>query len=249
MKKLYILGGGLVLAALAIYIALAFFLGSMVRAGVNGFGPKLTQTKVELGSATLSPFTGSGTLSGLVVGNPKGWSDADAFRLGKVHVEVAPMSVFKDCIVIDEISIDAPEFLYETKIFSSNIKDLLKNIEQFTGSKEKTAPAEDAKPRKFILRKFQLTNGVARLGVGPAAVPVPLPPLTLEDIGVKSGGITADQLAGEIMKNVLGNIVSGTANALGQVGSTSGAAAVEKTKEAAKKAGESLKKLFGDGKP
>ena len=43
-------------------------------------------------------------------------------------------------------------------------------------------------------------------------------------------------------------IVSGTASALGQLGTTSGANTIEKTKEAAKKAGESIKKLF-DGKP
>ena len=59
--------------------------------------------------------------------------------------------------------------------------------------------------------------------------------------GVAEGGITADQLATALMKNVLGSIVSGTANALGKVGATSGASAVEKTKEAAKKAGESIK--------
>ncbi|MBI2498445.1 MAG: hypothetical protein HYV75_11210 [Opitutae bacterium] len=245
MKKIYVFGGGLLLVVLVIYIGLTFFLGSMVKAGVNGFGPKLTQTKVELGSATLSPFTGSGTLRGLVVGNPKGWSDADAFRLGKVHVDMEPMSVFGDCIVIDEITIDAPEFLYETRIFSSNIKDLLKNIEQFTGSKDKTGGTEEGKPRKFVVKQFRLTNGVARLGVGPTAVPVPLPPVSLDDLGVEQGGITADQLAGEIMKNVLGSIAAGTANALAKDG---GASALEKTKEAARKAGEEIKKLFG-GKP
>lgn len=244
MKLLKLAVLGLVVLLIGGYFVVAYALGSVVKAGVNSFGPKLTQTKVELAGANLSPLTGSGTLSGLAVGNPKGWSEGNAFFLGKVHVDVEPMSIFGDHVVINEITIDQPEFAYETKIFSSNIKDLLKNIEQFTGSGGKAAETKDGKPIKFVVKKFRMTNAKATLGTAVAALPVPLPPLSLDDVGVAEGGITADQLAGVIMQNVLGSIVSGTANALGKVGSTSGATAVEKTKEAAKKAGEAVKDLF-----
>lgn len=250
MKKLLLV---LLLLVAAVYVGGMFFLGHLVTAGVNAFGPKLTQTKFVMESATISPLTGSGTLRGIVVGNPKGWSDNDAFRLGKVHVDVAPLSLFGDRIVIEEITIDGPEFLYETKLVSSNIKDLLKNIESFTGAKDTSAqPAtKDGKPIKFEVKRFRLTNGVARLGVGPTAIPVPLPPISMDNLGTAEGGITPDQLAGAVMKNVLAGIVSGTAEALGKVAGTAGATGVEKTKEAAKKAGDALKGLFkkDDGKP
>lgn len=238
MKKT-ILSGGLV-ALLGVYLGLTFFLGSIVKAGVNSFGPKLTQTKVELAGANILPFSGKGTLSGLAVGNPRGWSEGKAFYLGKIQIDVEPFSLFGDHIVINEITIDGPEFLYETRIFSSNIKDLLKNIERFTGRGEKAPVTKGGSPIKFVVRKFRLTNGQARLGAGAAALP--LPPIALDDLGVKEGGITADQLAGVLMKQVLADIVSGTAQELAKDG---GASAIEKTKEAAKQAGESLKKLFG----
>lgn len=245
MKKLFLLLGlGGLVVIIGLYIGVAYFLGSIVKAGVNNFGPTLTQTKVELRAAHLSPLTGSGTLSGLTVGNPKGWSEGDAFTLGQVHVDVEPFSVFGDHIVINEIVIDEPVFNYETKIVASNIKDLLKNIEQFAGSGGKTAATKEGKPIKFVVKKFRLTNAKATLGVGAAALPVPLPPVSLDDLGVAEGGITADQLAGALMKNVLGSIVTGTANALTQVGGTAGAASLEKTKEAAKQAGDALKGLF-----
>ena len=243
MKKILLI---LAVLALGAYFVLAFFLGSIVKTGVNRFGPKFTQTKVELAGAVLSPLSGSGTLSGLTVGNPKGWTETDAFKLGKVHVDVAPLSIFGDHVVINEITIDRPEFLYETRFVSSNIKDLLKNIEKFTGSGEKAAETKDGKPIKFVVKKFRLTNGRATLGVGVAAVPVPLPSISLDNLGVAEGGITADQLAGVLMKNVLSSIVTATAHELAKDG---GASAIEKTKDAAKKAGESIKKLFGDGKP
>lgn len=230
---------------LVVYVGLTFFLGSIVRAGVNSFGPKLTQTKVELAGARISPLSGSGSLTGLAVGNPAGWSENNAFYLGKIQMQVQPFSIFGDHIVIDEIIIDQPEFLYETKIVSSNIKDLLKNIEEFTGSGANEAKTKSGKPIKFVVKKFRLTNGKARLGVGAAALPLPLPPISMTDLGVKEGGITPDQLVGAVMKNVLGGIVDATAKAAVNVGATTGAAAAEATKDAAKKAGDGLKKLFG----
>ena len=248
MKKSYVVGGVLLVLALGTYVCLSFFLGSIVRTGVISYGPRLTQTKVELTEANISPLSGQGSLRGLAVGNPKGWSDGRAFYLGRVQVDLQPWSIFGDHIVINEIIIDQPEFNYETKIVSSNIKDLLKNIEDARGGGAKTATTKSGQPIKFVVKKFRLTNGKATLGVGAAALPVPLPPISLDNLGVAEGGITPDQLAGAVMRDVLSSIVAGTANALGQVGSTAGAASLEKTKEAAKKAGESIKKLFGEKK-
>lgn len=246
MKKAFLLLGlGGLIVLVAAYIGVAYFLGSIVKAGVNSFGPKLTQSKVVLQGAHISPLTGSGTLTGLAVGNPRGWSEGDAFTLGKVHVDVEPFSIFGDHIVVNEIAIDAPVFNYETKIVASNIKDLLKNIQQFAGSGGKEPATKDGRTIKFVVKKFRLTNAKATLGVGVAALPVPLPPVSLDNLGVDQGGITADQLAGEIMQSVLGSIVTGTANALTQVGGTAGAASLEKTKEAAKQAKDAIKGLFG----
>jgi hypothetical protein len=253
MKKLALgLGVGIVLLLVAAYVAATYFLGHIVVAGVNAFGPRLTQTKVALGGATVSPFTGSGTLRDLAVANPRGWSGNDAFRLGHIHVDIVPSSLFGSHILIEEITIDRPEFLYETRLVSSNIKDLLKSIEEFSRKKDaaQQPKAQDGQPIRIAVKKFRLTNGVARLGVGPAAVPVPLPPIALDDLGTAEGGVTPDQLAGAVMRSVLASIASGTADALGQVAGTAGATGVEKTKDAAKKAGEGLKKLFGkDDKP
>jgi hypothetical protein len=246
MKKIYVIGGALLVVLLGVYLGLTFFLGSIVRSAVNRFGPGLTQTKVELLEANLSPLSGRGSLRGLSVANPAGWSEANAFRLARVQVDLQPFSIFGDHVVINEITIDGPEFLYETKIFSSNIKDLLKNIEAATGggptAEAKSGGAQAGAPVRFIVKKFRLTNGKATLGVGTTALPVPLPTIALDDLGVKEGGITADQLAGVIMKQVLNGIATAAANEVARDG---GASVIEKTKDAAKKAGDSLKKLFG----
>ncbi|HWA10007.1 MAG TPA: hypothetical protein VG838_11200 [Opitutaceae bacterium] len=245
-KKLLSLVGVLLVLALVAYVVLQFFLGSIVTRAVNNFAPRLTQTKVELAGAHISPLSGVGTLSGLYVGNPKGWTSEKAFYLGKIHVDMQPFSIFGDHIIVNEISIDQPEFVYETHLVSSNIGDLLKNIESVVGSTGggPQATAKNGQPVKFEVKKFTLTNGKVTLGVGVAAMTLPMPPITLENLGTSEGGITPGQLAFAVMRSVTSSVVGATLKAAGQIGTTSGAAA----SEGVKKAGEAIKGLFGGKK-
>lgn len=246
MKILLVFLGLLLALGVAAYLFLASRLDSLVVHGVNTYGPKLTQTKVELVSASLSPLTGSGSLTGLSVGNPAGWSDGRAFYLGKVQVDVELRSVLGDPIVINEISIDQPEFAYESTFISSNIKDLLKNMEKSTGKGGggREPAARESRSRKFIVKKFRLTNGKATVEAGGKALVVTLPAIRLDNLGVAEGGITAGQLSGVLMNRVLGGIVAGTAKALG-----SEDLSVDKIKAAAKKAADELKKMFERKQP
>jgi len=240
MKFLKIAGLGVVIVLLAGYFILAYALGSAVKAGVNNFGPKLTQTKVELVDADLSPFTGKGSLNSLTVGNPAGWSDGRAFYLGKVKIDVEPGSVFKNPIVINEIAIDQAEFTYETRILSSNIKDLLKNIENYTGARGGQEPvAKDGMPRRFIVKKVRLTNAKATVIVGTNTIALTLPPVGLDEIGSTVGGVTAGELGGAILREVLGKVIVAAADSV-----KSGELSVDKLKGAAKDAGDALKKMF-----
>ncbi len=232
----------LVLVLLAFIVA-QFFLGSIVKTGVNSVGPRMTQTKVQLDGASLSPL-GSGTLTGLTVGNPKGWSDNPAFHLGRIHFDVKPTSLLGDTIVINDLTIEQPEFSYETHIVSSNIGDLLKNIEAAVGPGGEQPKEKNTKPRKFIVKHFKLQDGKVSVGVGPAALPLPLPPLELNDLGVAEGGLTAGQLSFAVMRGVMPNIIAATTGAASKLGGTMGAAGAD----AVKRAGEGLKSLLGGKK-
>ncbi len=246
MKKLLIVLGVLAGLGLIGVLVMAFFLGNIVTAGVNRFAPQITQTNVTLGSAAISPFSGQGTLNNLVVSNPKGWSDAKLCSIGKIHIDVEPFSVLHDHIVVNELVIEQPEFLYETKVIASNVSDLIKNIDQATGGgKDSTqATAKNGQPIKIVVKKLVVQNGRVTLGLGPTAFAVPLPPITLTDLGTAENGITPGGLALAVMRAVTPNIVAASMSALGKAGGTTGAAAIE----GAKQIGEGIKGLFGGDK-
>ena len=245
MKKLLAYGIVLVLIlAAGLYITMQFFLGDIVKSAVNRVGPKITQTSVALQAANISPLSGEGTLTGLSVGNPSGWSQGDAFRLAKMHISLEPMSLMKDHIVVNELIIEQPEFLYETRLVTSNINDLLKNVEKAMGGKDAEATTKEGKPIKLVVKKLVLKDGRVNLGLGGQGVSIPLPPIDMVDIGVKEGGVTPAQLAFAIMRHITPTIVAASMQAFTKAGGTGGAAAVE----GAKQVGEALKGLFGGEK-
>lgn len=244
MKKLLLsLVIGLLALVIVGYIAAHFFLGSIVKTGVNNVGPRVTQTNVQLADASLSP-TGSGTLTGLTVANPAGWTETNALSLGRIQFDVAPTSVLSDTIVVNSLVIDQPELTYETRLVNSNISDLLKNIEASLGPSAPKPEDPNTPPKKFIVKHFRLTDGKVTIGVGPAALPVPLPSLELNDLGVQEGGLTAGQLSVAVLRQVLANVVTATTGAALKSGGTLGAGATEQLK----KTGEGLKKLFSGEK-
>lgn len=248
MKKLLIVLGGLVALILVGLFIASFFLGSIVKKGVNTYAPRITGTTVSLDSAAISPFSGSGTLHSLVVGNPPGWQSEKAFSFDKVHVSVEPKSLFGEHVVVNEMHIDAPEFIYETRIVASNIQDLLSNIEKNTGgpgdSPAQQPTTDEGKPRKFEVKSFRLENAKVTVIAGSNTLTVAMPALILNDLGTQEGGLTADQLAVQIVRHILREITQAVAASALKNGIGAGAVSADAAKEAVKKTGEDLKNIL-----
>lgn len=230
---LYILGGLLLLAVIGFFVV-AFSLGSIVKTGVNKKGPEMTQSKVELGGAQISPFSGKGTLTNLVVGNPAGWQSANAFSLGSISIDVEPRSLMGDHVVINSIVIDRPEITYETRVTSSNLQDLLKNVQQSAGSDREPSTAKNGKPIKIELKHFEMRDAKITAAAGSATANIDMPNLVLDDLGTKEGGLTPEQLSAAIVKAITTQAVQSGARIAIQKGVLD-------------KAGAGLEKLLGGG--
>jgi len=264
IKKLLI--GIFVLALVA--CALVYFFGAQalnsgVKKGVETVGPKVTQTPVTLESVNLSPFTGSGTLKGLLVGNPEGYKSENIFELGQIDVQIDTGTVFSDKIIIDKIHIRQPAISYEKTLTSSNVKELQKNIEAFTGPKDPAAPEpapDSAAKKQVVIRKLIIEEGtiyVGALGVGQT---VPLPLIEMSDIGEGGDQITLAESIDLVLSKVLTNIGPAIANA-GELSKAAAEAlktqslekmdqatdkATKAADDAVNKASEGIKNLFGN---
>jgi hypothetical protein len=249
IKKLLI---GIFVLALAAAGLVYFFgaqaLNSGVKKGVETIGPRVTQTSVTLDSVSLSPFSGSGTLKGLNVGNPEGFKSENIFQLGQIDIQIDTGTVFSDKIIIDKIHIRQPAISYEKKLTTSNVKELQKNIEAFTGPKDPAAPdpeADSGAKKQVVIRKLIIEDGtiyVGALGVGQT---VQLPMIEMNDIGEGGDNITLAEAIDLILGKVLGNIGPAIANAgelTKQAAETIKTQGLEKVGQATDKAGEAAGK-------
>ncbi|MEO0511237.1 MAG: hypothetical protein AAF065_15410 [Verrucomicrobiota bacterium] len=236
--------------------AFVYFLGSSalnkgIKHGVETFGPKVTQTSVTLDEVNLSVLSGSGTLKGLVVGNPEGFKSENIFELGQIDIEVDTSSVLSDTIVIEKIHIIEPGISYEKMITSSNVKELQKNIEAFTGPQEdkpETVEEESGSSKKLVIKELVIDGGTIYVGVLGVGQTVPLPRIEMTNIGAEGTETNAADVINEILTKVLTSIGPAIAGAtdLGKdaanVLKTQG---LEKTGQAVDAVGEGIKNLFG----
>ncbi len=210
MKTLWMILGSLLLLLVIGLLVAGFFLGSIVREGVNRVGPQVTKSEVVLQGAKLSPFTGAGSLQGLRVGNPQGWSNNNALSVETLQFRVAPTTLMKDTIVVEELVVQRPEFVYEHRLPNgSNLKDLIENIRTAVGTpSEKPIGAPEEPEKKFIIHKLRVQDGRIRVGVSGIGTEVPLPALSYDELGVQEGGLTGAQIAQVVLRDVMGRALS-----------------------------------------
>jgi hypothetical protein len=238
-------------------VAASFFLGSSIvskgiKAGVEKFGPEVTQTSVRLDDVDLSLLSGNGTLTGLYVGNPDGYKSENIFALGQIDIDIDPLSIISgDKIIINKIHIQKPEISYEKTLMSSNIKALLKNIEAFTGSAEENAPepdeeipADDGSSKQVVIKQLIIEDGTIFVGLMGAGTTVPLPRIEMNNIGEGGNTKSMAEIIDLVLTEVLKSIGPAIADAGDLVGE-GGKAALKEGEGALEKATDSIKGLFG----
>ena len=226
--------------------------GALVRDAVVTYGPDAIGAPITVGEVTVSLIDGHAGLRNLVIGNPAGFKSDHAVSLGEVRVALDIMSLFSDRIVIDEVTVVAPEITYELARGGSNIAALQRNAEQTAADLGATGE-EAASETRLLIRELNVTDGKVTLAaamLGGKGVTVALPDIHKQNIGADDDGATPADTVKEIMAlvsvAVTKAVASGKAQELlsGVAGNLGGAPGNvgETIKD---KAGETVEKLKG----
>jgi len=232
---------GLAAAALLVIIAgvgwyLFSNLDSFIQQAIEKYGSAATQADVNVSGVQLSLNTGSGSINGLVVGNPAGFSTPHALALGGVAVQLDTASLpGTGPIIINEVTITNPQVTYEVRGLDnlSNLKVLQGNVQAYANTGAQATPQSSGAPaRTEIIRDLTITGGeigISATALGGKALTVPLPTIHLTNIGQGHGGASP----AEITREVLGAIT----NAATKVSATALANTLASTATGALKSG------------
>lgn len=243
MKKLLI---RIVLVLLVLLVAAAVIVGltldSAVKKGVETYGPEFTKVTVKLDGVNLSVLSGSGSIKGLLVGNPEGFATPHAIKVGKASLSLSPGSVLSDKIVIKSIRIDSPEINYETGLTGGdNLHKILDNVTAATGGPSTNAagPGKKLQVDEFVITGARVN--VSLKGTGGAAAPIILPDIRLSNLGQGPEGITPGELTKKIISQLSADVAKSAASVVADLSKGAVKAVGEAGKGATDAAGKAVK--------
>jgi len=256
MKKALI-GVAALLVVVGVGLVFVFSnLDSIVKEAIQTYGSEATKTTVSVADVKLELGEGRATISGLKVGNPAGFTDPNIFELGMISTKIDTSTINQNPIIIDEIIIKAPAVVYEiNKRGLSNADALKKNLGGGGGGE--ASASEGGEELKMVIRKLVVEGSTAKVRIaalGNMEQSVKLPRIVMTDIGKKSGGASAAEVAQQLSSKMLGNVTGAVSSlgvdkylgksadlfkgAAGKLGETGGGAA--------EKVGGALKGLLGN---
>ena len=254
MKKSTKIAGGIVVVLVLAFGALEFALNPIVEKIVNAAAPAALGVPVTLQGADLSLARGRAALTGLHVGTPEGYKTDGLLDLGSVSVKLDLASLFSDAVAIQLIAIDGLVVTYEKGLLNSNLGAL---IDQLSAAEEVPEAAEETgqekSGKKVVIEKLVIADSQMNLSVtgaaaltGGGALPIPLPKITLTDLGKEKEGVTLVEAVAHVLKAVAGDTgtaLAGSAKLLGEGAGAVGEGTVEAGKAVVDGAAGALKAI------
>lgn len=230
MRKILIGAGVLVTVIIGAAVFLLSSLDTIVKKVIEDVGSQVTGVKVSVGTVKISLSEGKGSISGLTVANPPGFSSDPAIKLGEIVMALDTGSLNKNPILVKDITVASPFVAYEMAAGGSNIDAIQKNLKAFSAKQGAGGKAEPAKPaskeeeKKLVIERLAITGGQVKLaagGIPGAEGTAKLTDIVLTNIGKDGGGASSAQVAQKVMDSLVnGALKSATSfgNLLGGVG-------------------------------
>jgi len=193
----------LVLAILGLVVALLGSLDAIVERGIEEHGTRLAGARVSVDDVEIDLTEGSGTVRGLRVANPKGFSRDEAIRLEAITLEIDLGSLGSSPLGIDLVDVGEVEIRLEVdEAAQTNLDALRRNVEGQPADSDEDAGGTDPEgEQRFRIRRLQIAGGQI-LTIGPHTEgeerSVPFPGLAMKDLG-GARGATAGALGKEIL--------------------------------------------------
>jgi uncharacterized protein involved in outer membrane biogenesis len=193
------------------------FLGDITKKAIETLGPRITKVSVTVDQVHLSLLTGSASVKGLVVGNPQGYQAPQAISAGLIAVDLNPLSVLSDKIVVHSLRMESPDITFEGGLRGNNLSQILDNV---NGSAQQSAqnggavpagPNAPAKPsKKYEVDDLVITGAkvhVLLTDLGGKEQTLSLPPIHLTGLGKSQEGITVADLSRSVLDAIVAQTV------------------------------------------
>ena len=220
-KKILLKTVTITLIVLAVVLVLLLWqLDRVAAVSVRTVGSQLTGTPVELDNVSINILNGVVKFNGFRVGNPAGFQNDSAVKVGNFHFDLGVTSLFGgDKVEIEHLELGGVALDYEYQFGGSNLDIIQRNVEKATGAdqkaKEQKQSASQEQPqaqgeakkqsaqKKVVIRKLILKD--IRVTVSSkltrTSFPLILPPIEMDNVGEKGENIA--QVIDEVLTKII----------------------------------------------
>ena len=210
-----------VILGIAAVVAIGLSLDGAIKRGVEYYGPQVTKVDVKLAGVSLSVFSGFGSVKGLVIGNPEGYTSPHAISVGSSSVTIVPRSVLSDKVIVKSIRVESPEVTFEVGPGGSNLQRIQANLSSGSTKPPATEPAERPPGKKLQVDEIVVTGGKVTLAasmLGGKLSEARLPEIRLTNLGTGPEGITPADLGARVLAAVMDGAIQVSGDALAKAG-------------------------------
>jgi hypothetical protein len=248
-----------ILVVLAVLIAGLLWFGyskidDLLKLGIEKAGTEALQAPVTIQKLKISMFSGAGTIDGLEIGTPTGFSVPCSLRINQADIAINTSASKEDRIVIQHIRFNEPDIHLEVGPGGTNLSQIAKNARATADSvapPSGTAPAPASpetpgKNLKLQVDEILITGAKVNASAGllpGAQASVPLPEIKLTGLGAGPKGLTPAELTAVILSKLSEEATK--AGAGGAVESLLKGSNIKVDAQELKQGVNELKKLFG----
>jgi len=220
MRRKYRLIVALAVIIIAAIAGIFFFVAnvdSLVKRAIEKYGSRATATEVTVASVRIGLREGSGSIAGLSIGNPEGFSTPGAFSLGELSIKLDTSTLTKDLVVIEQIKVSAPRVVYEiNRAGKANLNAIRDSLSAYGKSGEPGRAEKKGKGKRLVIRRLIIEEGEmeAHLALKPGKpLRVKVGRMELHNVGGRGGSTP-----GEIAVQAIRPLVEGAIKAAGRTG-------------------------------
>jgi len=193
----------IVVIATSLLLTLAVVnLDRLVERVIEQVGTQEAGVTVAVDRVHISLKEGSGTISGLTIGNPPGFESGQAVRIGAATLTLDIDSLTGDVVVVvDSVVIDGAAVNYEQTAAGSNLQTILDNLSSADAGASSGDAGDLGATASLRVPALNQDRSVA------------LPDIRLRDIGTDTGGASASELAELILRPIIEKSLSAAVGA------------------------------------
>lgn len=216
MKAFKILVGLLITVIVIAVIVVTIFISqinAIVKEVIETVGSDALHTPVTVDKVDIKLKEGEGTISGISVANPSGFSTADMLQIGNVGLHIDTSSVGDEVLVLKKVFVNGVTFLAEHKnLTDTNVQKMIDHISSGKSkpsveSKQSSSTSDSGDKVRLMIESLQVgSTEVTLLSDQYGTKNFTIPSYNQNNIGDKQRGLSPEELSKAVVANLLKRI-------------------------------------------